>query len=417
MQLNLIENGLDSLQKGYIAINEYEKLLIQNGNRLDKSLLLKSAILQIHHGIEILMKYILLTHSEYLIFSNIDTHVKDAYKEKQQKCLSSVFEASNIDKVHTVTYSEAFERLCSICGDDFSKKFKDKINTLNLYRNRLTHSEISIEDGEIILLLNELIDELDIYFFEKIGQNYKTMSGYGNLIQNYEEYKKWLIEKNMITKANAIKKLAEIFQKLHINMGTNEVKRIEDITISYKIFEELYKDGFKFGTDLYNGTCSGNVTKIKRISKDHLSLFAADNNGEEIFKFKSMIIFIPEFSSNFSPIFIFESDDDNDLSEIEIENKREVYCKKDKYVIEGLKISTEEDIIYDNKRLNELYYLIDNEPIDFSYYHVTKHLSKCIFCMINIQGLNYGRFGSIASKYYNLDANNLTIRLRQGLNK
>ena len=60
MQLSLIENGLDSLRNGYEALNEYDKLLISNGDELKKSLLLKSAIIQTHHGIEILMKYILL---------------------------------------------------------------------------------------------------------------------------------------------------------------------------------------------------------------------------------------------------------------------------------------------------------------------------------------------------------------------
>lgn len=167
MQLNLIENGLDSLRKGYEALNEYDNLLLENGDDFEKSLLLKSAIIQTHHGIEILMKYILSKHNELLIFSSIDENIKNAYKQKHQNKCSSIFEVSNIDKVHTVTYTEAFERLCTICNHSFSERFIQKIQLLNIYRNRITHSEISIDDPEIVLLFNGFFDELDLYLYEK----------------------------------------------------------------------------------------------------------------------------------------------------------------------------------------------------------------------------------------------------------
>uniref|UniRef100_UPI000B054977 hypothetical protein n=1 Tax=Syntrophomonas wolfei TaxID=863 RepID=UPI000B054977 len=91
------------------------------------------------------------------------------YKEKHQKNLSSIFESSNIDKVHTVTFSEAFERLNTICNHTFSDDFKEKIDLLEKYRNRLTHAEISIDDQDIILLFDNLLDELDMYLFSNIG--------------------------------------------------------------------------------------------------------------------------------------------------------------------------------------------------------------------------------------------------------
>lgn len=416
MRLTLIENGLDSLRKGYESLNYYDNLLDSGGDELQKSFALKSAIIQTHHGIEILMKYILATQSEYLIFSNIDDNVKKAYKEKYQKGLNSVFETSVIDKVHTVTYSEAFERLTNICNHKFSKNFADKIAKLNLFRNRLTHAEISIDNQEIVMLFNELIDEIDIYFFEQIGNNYKTLSGYSDLINNYESYKKWLNEHNKTLKADAIDKLVAIFKKLQINMGINEVKRIQDIDLCTKLFEELYSTGFQFGTDLYNGTCSGHVSHIKRIDKNHFSLFCKDNGGEEIFKFKSIIIYNPEYNSDFSPIFILEADDDIELSDKEIDVKRENYCHKNTWVIDGMKISTEQEIIIDSGKLNDLYYRIDNEPIDFTFYHVTKHLSRSMFCMINIQGLNYGRFDQLISRGYTLDGADFERKLRKSLN-
>lgn len=415
MHLTLIENGLDSLRKGYESLNNYDNLLDSSGDELQKSFALKSAIIQTHHGIEILMKYILASQSEYLIFSNIDDNVKNAYKEKYQKGLNSVFETSVIDKVHTVTYLEAFERLTNICNHKFPKNFAEKITKLNLFRNRLTHAEISIDNQEIVMLFNELIDQIDIYFFNQIGEKYKTLSGYSDLIKNYEKYTEWLKEQNKLLKAEAIDKLTNIFQKLQINMGVNEVKRIEDINLCTKFIEELYLTGFKFGTDLYNMTCSGDVSEIKRIDDKHFSLFCKDNNGEEIFKFKSIIIYNPEFDSNFSPIFIFEADDDDDITEAENLVKREEYSKKGKYLIDGLKISTQDDIIIDCDQLHEMYYKIDNEPIDFKFHHVCKYLSKCMFCMINIQGLNYGRFNELIAQEYNTDGAVFERKLRRTL--
>ena len=417
MKLTLVENGLDSLKLGYESLNIYDELVDSGSDNYNKSIALKGAIIHMHHGIEILMKQILSQHSEYLIFSNIDNNIKKAYKEKNQKGLNSVFETSVIDKVHTVTYEEAFERLTDICNHKFSSSFKEKIRLLNLYRNRITHSEIIIDDKEITELFDGFIDELDIYFLNQIGIDYKTMSRYSDLINNYESYKNWLYEHNLSLKAKVIDTLAKTFKKLKINMGINEVKRIQDIDVCTKLFQELYSKEFRFGTDLYDGTCSGDVTEIKRIDEEHFSLFCKDNCGEEIFKFKSLIIYNPDYQSNFSPIFIFESDEDKDLSETEERAKRNGYIKEDTYVIDGLKLSDEPSIIFDQHRLAELYYKIDNENVDFEFYHVTKHLSRCIFAMINIQGLSYGKFDSLIYKSYKYDGAILEKLLSKSLNK
>ena len=417
MKLSLIENGLDSLHSGYKALNKYYSLLVSHGDDDSKSIKLKRAIIDTHHGIEILMKYILSSHNELLIFSNIDNNVKNAYKEKHQKNLSSIFESSNIDKVHTVTFSEAFERLNTICNHTFSDDFKEKIDLLEKYRNRLTHAEISIDDQDIILLFDNLLDELDMYLFSNIGVAYKTLSGYSELIKNHDVYKDWLTKNHMDLKASVLSTLTSIFQTLSINMGVNEVKRITDVNVCQKLFENLFSEGFKLGCDFYNGTCSGDIGYIKRISDKHFSLYARDNNGEEIFSFRSLIIYNPQFSSDFSPIFILESNQDDELSNIELANRREEYCKKGKYVIDGLRISTETEVIYDPEKLNELLFEIDNATPSYTYHHITKYVSKTILCMINIQGLDYGRFDRLVSNYYECDGEELTIRLRESLNK
>ena len=65
----------------------------------------------------------------------------------------------------------------------------------------------------------------------------------------------------------------------------------------------------------------------------------------------------------------------------------------------------------------ELLFEIDNATPSYTYHHITKYVSKTILCMINIQGLDYGRFDRLVSNYYECDGEELTIRLRESLNK
>ena len=60
-------------------------------------------------------------------------------------------------------------------------------------------------------------------------------------------------------------------------------------------------------------------------------------------------------------------------------------------------------------------YKIDNEIVDFKFHHVTKHLSRCIFAMINIQGLNYGKFDSLIYNAYQHNGETLEKILSKSL--
>lgn len=81
MKLTLIENGVDSFQNGYKSLVEFEPLLLLDESDIEKSKKLKNAIIQIHHGIEILMKNILMNESEYLLFAS----------SCRQKCMWRIF--------------------------------------------------------------------------------------------------------------------------------------------------------------------------------------------------------------------------------------------------------------------------------------------------------------------------------------
>jgi len=416
MKIGLLENGLDSLQRGFESLNEYERLTINKQTGLRSSFLLKNAVLSIHHGIEILMKYILFKKCEFLIFDSIDKHLKDAYKEKNQKKLDSIFQTQKSHKLHTITYDEAFQRLKFICGHCFSEKFEKQITRLNEIRNQLTHSEIEIDDEDIISVFSDLLSEIDMYFFKMIGEEYQTLNGYSDLVKNYNSYMKYLEEKGLILKKEAIDCFCKIFEKLNFGMGLNEVKRFTDINQASSFITELGLYDFKFGTDLYNGYCSGEI-KIKRYDISHFSIFTYDNNGEYIFKFRSMLLYLPSIDSDFSPIIIFEADDDNDLTpEMEKSIRVDLYNKK---MISGLHFIADNKTIYNEKEINDFYDRMEYDeyfPIP-EYYDIYKFISKGMFCFINIQGLEYGNFSKIITDLRDMDGREFEIILRNVVKK
>lgn len=63
MKISLLENGMDSLQQGFKKFLEFEKSTIDAEPGLRDYFNLKQAVLSLHHGIEILMKYILSKQS------------------------------------------------------------------------------------------------------------------------------------------------------------------------------------------------------------------------------------------------------------------------------------------------------------------------------------------------------------------
>src|SRR2546430_3981001 len=63
-KISLRENGEHSLKKSLETYREYEKT--------QEQMPLKDTIMFLHHGIELLMKEILVRHSPYLIFEKLD---------------------------------------------------------------------------------------------------------------------------------------------------------------------------------------------------------------------------------------------------------------------------------------------------------------------------------------------------------
>ena len=95
MTIDMLRNGMDSLKRGFSCYHEYStNVKGKEQPLLDDYFILKQAVLSTHHGVEILLKYILDKKSEFLIVDEIDSTYKSAYKEKLQKNYQSVFQTS-----------------------------------------------------------------------------------------------------------------------------------------------------------------------------------------------------------------------------------------------------------------------------------------------------------------------------------
>lgn len=414
MKIGLLENGVDSLQRGFQSFLDYEKATVDKPATLEDYLNLKQAVLSTHHGIEILMKYVLSQNSEFLIVSKFDTAYMKAYEEKKKQNKTNVFETSHAENVHTITYEEALERIRYFTNIRIPKGFEQRLKKLNRIRNSLTHAEIDIQDEEITELFLKLLNEIDYVFFKAIGSEYKTMTGYSSLLQNYDEYMKYLTDKNMPLKKRVVEVFKNAIEKSKIPFGEEEIIYIPDIQNAKQIISEITKADFRLGMDMYNGFCSGNV-KIQICDEEHMALFACDNPGQYVFKFKSMIIRFPRVTSHGSPVIIFESDVDDSCDEAYKDVIRDDFhggrC------LEGICFDEETPprTTYDYQEIVKFYNRCDydDEFVIPSHYFVEHFLSHNIFACINVQGLGYGDFGSLLAKTEGWDGHQLAVCLRK----
>ncbi len=157
-KISLRQNGTHSLWKGIESFTTF-----QNSQ---KTLLLKDSIMFLHHGVELLMKEILIQHSPFLIFEDL----KDAAKKQKQadECGKGIF---FLDKPpRTVTFEEAINRVVAfVKPKELSKTLIGNLFDLNRLRNQLEHYALEVELEKIVRLLDNLHNPLLSLFDETIG--------------------------------------------------------------------------------------------------------------------------------------------------------------------------------------------------------------------------------------------------------
>lgn len=411
MIIDMLNNGMDSLKRGFSSYLKYEEIVKEKDTpTLEDYFVLKQAVLSTHHGVEILLKCILNKKSEFLIVDEIDSNYKEAYKEKNQNGYQSVFQTSKAQKIHTITYEEALSRVKYFGNNDLPEALEKKLKELNTVRNALTHAEVVIKDTDVEKIFDKLLLDLDVLFLRAIGSEYSTFYGYSEIKANYDNYMTFLSEHQMTIKKKALAALFSTQEKTEQYSGQNEVIYIEDSTIARKFLKSLQTE-LDFGMDLFNGWCSGK-TKIKITEDGHVSFWTGDNKGDYIIKFKSMIICVPSITTNESPIIIFEADDDK------VEPEYQDYVTHD--YLEGLCIQSQPQVItYDPKEIYDfnMHCEYDEAFTIPPHYEIVRFLNRRIFGCVNIQGLSYWNFHKLLSKAENMTGAQVAEQLKESLAK
>src|SRR5690606_36631293 len=171
-EFSLLDNGVDSFKKTKESLDRISDLHIEYSFHL-----IKDATIFLHHGTEILMKYLLSSKNESLIFENIDKYVeakdelKILKKSKTYKEASgfgieyyyryNIFDTSKGRKLKTITLIEALKRVEFLIDLEISEAVKGAIYYLNDVRNSIVHHSLKFHDEKE---LREHIDKLKSHF-------------------------------------------------------------------------------------------------------------------------------------------------------------------------------------------------------------------------------------------------------------
>lgn len=203
--MNLIENGKDSLKKAIKKLDNLHK----GFDSLEYECTLKDIIINLHHSIETMFKYMIKEKDEFLLYSNCD----DIFKAR----VLSKFNTPKKEDIKTIQFLDSVDRVIVLYNIDIVKEDYNKFKTLNEIRNSLTHYERDFSDNEI-----EHLIALVLPIILKIYKD--NINGFDN----------WAIINNIYNNVNTITKEMKIWSinqyyswKEKYKSALDEINRLE----------------------------------------------------------------------------------------------------------------------------------------------------------------------------------------------
>lgn len=160
-KISLLKNGIHSFNKGLDEFTNYEI------NSKNDEFKLKESIMFLHHGIELLLKQVLIDiGGEYLIYSDISSATVKKIIDAKNKGIS-VF---NLPKPpQTATYLEVIDRIKAFVDvSEIEESLETRLRELNTLRNNLEHYGIDEDKSKVENLLLNLHNPVT-KFFKKAG--------------------------------------------------------------------------------------------------------------------------------------------------------------------------------------------------------------------------------------------------------
>ncbi|WCD82979.1 hypothetical protein [Pseudomonas sp. TUM22785] len=377
MKISLIENGLDSLEKGYIHLKKYEEAKESAQSDSARFYILKDATLAIQHGAEILFKYLLKTHNETLLYSDL-SRLKEAYRQKHAGEIDELFEA---DGVHTISYRECIDRIIDMCNIPIDKKLKDNCIKVEKWRNGITHSAVILNEFEVSSVLTKFFDQLDIFFSKTIGDAYVDSPGKANLDRAFRRLRSQQSPNENEVEHKAIERLIHALKINKITeVTTPGVLRVTDTMTAVSILRSMQGDEISYGFDMSNLHCSGKSSLTTVTSEGAIVIFSEDTKCEYHINLKEMIIFIPHIGAKLSPLIFIYSKKLPTLGHAPI-----ITEYKSTKTQRGHKLA-DGSFVWDKDEYENL----DEEHYSEGGVDVERFLSSVCACFMNIQKLEHG---------------------------
>ena len=175
--MKLMDNGFDSFRKSMILLKEIEEI-----DDSEYEFLIKDIILNLHHSIETLFKYIIYNIDMDLLLNDIT--VRDFYNLKIERKLKEKATINSIDS--TISCIEAVNMVLSLRNIDLSSWDYELFKYLKDYRNAITHYEIDLNNEIIEHLIARLLPLLYKIFLKEIPE-FKEYSKRNRIDSNIEE--------------------------------------------------------------------------------------------------------------------------------------------------------------------------------------------------------------------------------------
>ena len=183
--MKLIDNGEDSFRKGITLLKD-----IDTDVGIDYEFKIKDIILNLHHSIEALFKYIVYTIDKDLLLG--DMTLESFFDIKINRIINE--RPSKEEFGRTIKFIEAVNIVIVSKNINLSKWDYYLFLNLRDYRNAITHYEITFEKGQVEYLIAKILPLLyniflkEIPEFEKYSINNKIDT---NIEAISEEYDKW----------------------------------------------------------------------------------------------------------------------------------------------------------------------------------------------------------------------------------
>jgi hypothetical protein len=281
-KISLLENGIHSLNKGLDTLSQYEK------DEKNDEFKLKEAIMFLHHGIELILKQILINHGgEYLIFDNIGNDTIKKIIDAKNKGVS-VF---NLEKpIHTITYLDAIQRVKAFIDTvDLSKDALDtNLIELNKIRNNIEHYGIEAEKEKVDHLIFKIRNPISKFF---------TDAGINLGQENNDKWKDLekilLIEASRLRGGGSIKK-AELQNKTALIEYVANFEEYKELQPQSQVTQEHFESYWSSGDAVLKTIIDGGVRLMRKldfINKVKItlpyknSIYSIDLDKNEVEKF------------------------------------------------------------------------------------------------------------------------------------